>query len=115
MKNRLREKYKNGEVAIGTFFSMGIPAKFDALKFLNEERKVAAIGHEPADTDPAFVANSEGWLAERYWLGANKFQIELLANLDRCPETGALIFCTFPRVKGGSGFSARPIALVPKK
>ena len=36
-------------------------------------------------------------------------------NLDRCPETGALIFCTFPRVKGGSGFSARPIALVPKK
>ena len=87
----------------------------DALKFLNEERGVAAIGHEPADTDPAFVANSEGWLAERYWLGANKFQIELLANLDRCPETGALIFCTFPRVKGGSGFSARPIALVPKK
>ena len=82
---------------------------------MNEERKVAAIGHEPADTDPAFVANSEGWLAERYWLGANKFQIELLANLDRCPETGALIFCTFPRVKGGSGFSARPIALVPKK
>lgn len=87
----------------------------DALKFLREERGVAAIGHEPADTDPAFIANSEGWLAERYWLGQDRFQIELLANLDQCPETGALIFCAFPRIEGGSGFPARPIALVPEK
>lgn len=87
----------------------------EALKFLREERGVTAIGHEPADTDPAYIANSKGWLAEQYWLGTNHFQIELMANLDRCPEAGALIFCTFPKIKDGSGFTARPIALVPKK
>ena len=85
----------------------------DALVFLKEERGVAAIGHEPADTDPAPVANSVGWIAERYWLGQNCFQIELLANLDQCPEAGALILCMFPALKNGSGFTARCFAIVP--
>lgn len=85
----------------------------EALTFLREERKVAAIGHEPADTDPASVATTEGWLAERYWLGQNRFQIELMANLDQCPETGALVLCAFPAVKDGSGFAARCFAIVP--
>lgn len=87
----------------------------DALKFLREERGVAAIGHEPADTDPASVAVTEGWIAERYWLGQNRFQIELMANLDQCTEAGGLIFCTFPAIKGGSGSTARCFALIPEE
>ena len=86
----------------------------EALTFLREERDVTAIGHEPADTDPASVANTLGWVAEKYWLNGNRYQIELLVNLDRCPPTGALIFCTFPRIKAGSGFTARCFALVPE-
>ncbi len=86
----------------------------EALRFLREERGVLAIGHEPADTDPAAVANSVGWVAERYWLGQNRYQVELLANLDQCPEAGALIFCTFPKIEGGSGSTCRCFALVPK-
>lgn len=85
----------------------------EALRFLREERKAAAIGHEPADTDPASVANTVGWIAEKYWLGQNCFQIELMANLDQCTETGSLIVCSFPAVKGGSGFAARCFAIVP--
>lgn len=87
----------------------------EALKFLNEERGVVAIGHEPADTDPAEIASTIGWIAEKYWLSNELYQIELMANLDKCPESGALIFCTFPKIKGGSGSTARCIALVPKK
>ncbi len=87
----------------------------EALRFLREERGVLAIGHEPADTDPAAVANTEGWVAERYWLSQNRYQIELMANLDQCPESGGLIFCTFPKVQGGSGSTARCFALVPKE
>lgn len=87
----------------------------EALTFLREERGVTAIGHEPADTDPAAVANSEGWVAERYWLSQNRYQIELMANLDKCPESGALIFCTFPKIEGGSGSPCRCFALVPKE
>lgn len=86
----------------------------EALKFLREERGVLAVGHEPADTDPAVIANTEGWIAERYWLAQNRYQIELLVNLDQCPETGGLIFCAFPRLKGGSGSTARCVALVPR-
>lgn len=85
----------------------------EALRFLREERNVLAIGHEPADTDPAVVANSEGWIAERYWLGQNRYQVELMANLDRCPESGGLIFCTFPKIQGGSGSTCRCFALIP--
>lgn len=87
----------------------------EALKFLAHERKVAAIGHEPTDTDPPVVSSVSGWIAEEYWLDQDKYQIELLANLDQCPETGAMIFCTFPKIKDASGFPARCFALVPKE
>lgn len=86
----------------------------EALKFLLEERKITAIGHEPADTDPAAVANSIGWVAEGFWLGQNRYQVELLANLDQCPEKGALILVTFPKIKDGSGFTSRCFAICEK-
>lgn len=86
----------------------------EALKYLREERKVKAIGHEPADTDPAFVANKEGWVAERYWLSEDNYQVELLVNLEKCTATGSVIIVSFPKVVEGSGFTARCFAIVPK-
>lgn len=85
-----------------------------AIRFLVEERNIAAIGHEPSDTDPAVVGAAQGYPGELYILQQNRFQIELLANLDKCPATGAVIFCTFPNVKGASGFTARCFAVVEK-
>lgn len=86
----------------------------DALKFLIEERNVTAIGHEPSDTDPAAVASTVGWVGEDYYLHQDRYQIEMMTNLDQCPEVGGIIFCTFPKITGGSGFPARCFALVPK-
>lgn len=55
----------------------------------------------------------EGYSLERYVLGQNHYQIELLTNLDQVPEAGALIVVTFPKPKGGSGFPARVFAILP--
>ena len=40
--------------------------------------------------------------------------VELLANLDQVPETGALVTVSFPKPKGGSGFPARVFAICPR-
>ena len=85
----------------------------EALKFLFDERAVMAIGHEPIDADAA-VAQKEGFFScESYVLSTNRFQIELIANLDKVPEAGALVICTWPKPKSGSGFPARLFAILP--
>ena len=84
------------------------------LQYLYEQRKITASGHETTDTDPGLAVNKDDYSLERYVLGTNHFQIELLANLDKVPEAGALVLVTFPKPQHGSGFPARVVALVPK-
>ena len=50
---------------------------------------------------------------EYYVLSTNHYQIELLTNLDKVPEYGALAVVTFPKPKNGSGFPARVFAILP--
>lgn len=85
----------------------------EALKFLFKERGVNAIGHETSDTDAAVTQKEHGFSCESYVLKTNHFQIELMANLDKIPEAGALLVCTWPKPKAGSGFPARLFAIVP--
>lgn len=86
----------------------------DALKFLVEERNVAAIGHETSDTDAAVSSVANGYIGEYYILEQNRYQVELLRNLDKVPPMGSVIFCGFPRGVGLTGFTARCIAICPK-
>jgi kynurenine formamidase len=86
----------------------------EALQYLYEKRKITASGHETTDTDPGLAVTKDDYSLESYVLGTNHFQIELLANLDKLPEAGALVLVTFPKPKNGSGFPARVVALVPK-
>jgi len=85
----------------------------EALKYLYEERKITASGHETTDTDPGIATTKDDFSLEAYILGTNHYQIELLANLDQLPESGALVIVTFPKPKGGSGFPARVFAICP--
>ena len=85
----------------------------EALKYLYEERKVTASGHETTDTDPGIATSKNDYSLEAYLLGTNHYQIELLANLDQVPESGALVIVSFPKPKGGSGFPARVFAICP--
>src|SRR5438132_4489834 len=81
------------------------------LKYLFEERKITASGHETTDTDPGIAASKDDATLETYILSTNHYQIELLANLDQVPESSALAIVTFPKPKGGSGFPARVFAI----
>jgi kynurenine formamidase len=81
---------------------------FAVVKFLFEKRGVTAIGHEALDTDTTPKMLSETWLLKQ-----GHFQIEVMANLDKVPPTGALIVVTWPKVKDGLGFPARAFAILP--
>lgn len=88
----------------------------DAIRWLVEERNVGAIGHEPADTDPATVTTREGaypYPCERYILAQDRYQIEVMDHLDEVPATGALIVCAFPKLRDGVGYPARAFAICP--
>ena len=85
----------------------------EALTYLYEERKITASGHETTDTDPGRATSKGDYALENYLLCTNHYQIELLTNLDQCPESGAIVVVSFPKAKGGSGFPARVFAILP--
>lgn len=85
----------------------------EVLAYLCEQRGIRACGHETTDTDPGTATSRNDYSLERYVLGRNRYQIELLTNLEQVPEHGALVVAAFPKPKGGSGFPARVFAIVP--
>jgi kynurenine formamidase len=85
----------------------------EVLVYLYEDRKITASGHETTDTDPGSATSKDDYSLENYILGTDHYQIELLANLDQAPESGAIVVVSFPKPKGGSGFPARVFAIAP--
>lgn len=85
----------------------------EVLTYLYEDRNITASGHETTDTDPGIATSKGDYSLENYILSRDKFQIELLTNLDKVPECGALVVAAFPKPKRGSGFPARVFAILP--
>jgi kynurenine formamidase len=85
----------------------------EVLKYLYEERRIVASGHETTDTDPGLATSRDDYAMETYILQSNHYQIELLANLDQVPEAGAWVVVSFPKPEAGSGFPARVFAILP--
>lgn len=83
------------------------------LKFLYEQRKITASGHETTDTDPGIATSKDDYSLENFILSTGHYQIELLTNLDQVTEAGAIAVVTFPKPKAGSGFPARVFAILP--
>ena len=103
------DMYKDWDSNPERFKRAPFPAwSLTAIRFLYEERKVTAIGHEAMDTDTTDSMESETWI-----LNQNHFQIEVMANLDQVPATGAVIVVTWPKVENGFGFPARAFAILP--
>lgn len=82
--------------------------RLDALKFLHEQRHILFHGHEPLDTDTTPTLEGEAWLLKNGYM-----QAEGVANLDKVPETGALVTIGFPKFQGGTGGIARFVAICP--
>ncbi|MBV9124661.1 MAG: cyclase family protein, partial [Planctomycetes bacterium] len=85
----------------------------EVLRYLYEERKITASGHETTDTDPGLATSKDDYSLETYIARQNHYQIELLCNLDKVPEAGALVVVSFPKPRHGSGFPARVFAILP--
>jgi kynurenine formamidase len=83
------------------------------LRYLYLVRHAVATGHETTDTDPGVAASKGDYSLESWLLHQGHYQIEMLTNLDQVPESGSLAIVTFAKPKGGSGFPARVVAIVP--
>ena len=84
----------------------------DALKFLVEERKVAAVGHETLDTDAGVTAAENVFLyGELYILEQDIYQVEVMNNLDQVPATGAVIVVGPANIQGAPSITSRVFAL----
>jgi kynurenine formamidase len=79
-----------------------------ALQFLHLQRKILFHGHEPLDTDSTPTLEGEAWLLKNGYT-----QAEAVTNLDKVPETGALVTIGYPKFQGGLGGYARYIAICP--
>lgn len=80
----------------------------DAIKYIYEERKAAANGHETLDTDGSAECARLGDLGcERYVLEHGHIQVEVLNNLDQLPPAGAVCFVSWPNFKDANGLPCR--------
>lgn len=84
----------------------------EAADFLIREREIVGIGIDTLSLD---YGPSKDFIVHKVMLGAAKYQIENLANLERLPERGAIVIVMPLLVKDGTQAEGRVIALVPKR
>src|SRR5262245_33107177 len=72
-----------------------------------DQRDVVGIGSDTCSID-RLVAT--GFPVHRLWLGAGKWALENVANLEQVPAAGAYVVVGVPRIAGCTGFPARVIA-----
>jgi kynurenine formamidase len=82
----------------------------EAVEFLLEHRRVVAIAIDTASIDPG---PAKSFPVHRIWLGANKPAFENVANADKLPPKGAVLFCIPVKIGKGTGGPARVFALLP--
>lgn len=83
----------------------------EVVAWLLEQRGITAIGHETTDTDLGIEVCQGKLPTELFLLQQDRWQIELLTNLDKVPATGALIVATWPKPQAGTGFPARAFVI----
>jgi kynurenine formamidase len=50
---------------------------------------------------------------EAYILSRDRYEIEMLTNLDQVPEAGAMVIVSFPKAGDAPSFPARVLAICP--
>ena len=82
----------------------------EVIRYLLQQRNIWGVAVDTLSFDPGPDAT---YGAHRLLLGAGKWALEALANLDRVPPTGATAIIGAPKVRGATGGPARILALVP--
>jgi kynurenine formamidase len=87
----------------------------ECARWLAEETPIAGIGVETVGTDAGAAHGFEPpFPCHSFLLGAGKYGLTQLRNLDRLPPTGAVLIASPLPIVGGSGSPARVLALVEK-
>jgi len=93
--------------AKGTMHAPGFSE--DAAKFLTKERDIVGVGVDTLSLD---IAAASKFVAHLAFLGAGKYGVELIANLNAVPPSGATIVVGGPKHEGASGGPCRVYALL---
>ena len=100
------ERFLNKD-AKGTMHAPGFSE--EAAKFLVKERDIVGAGVDTLSLD---IAAASKFVAHLAFLGAGKYGVELIANLNAVPPSGATIVVGAPKHEGASGGPCRVYALV---
>jgi kynurenine formamidase len=93
--------------------SPGVAA--EAISFLVHTRGILGFGTETIGTDSGQAQQlSPPYPAHTILHGAGRVGLQCLANLDRLPATGAVLFAAPLKIRQGSGSPLRVIALLEK-
>src|SRR5260370_42435592 len=110
MLDRRREAFLNLQED-GTQ-SQGFHATCSA--FLAKEREILGVGVEPVGTDAGQAGGFDPpFPSHTFMLGAGKFGITSLMNLELLPATGAIVIAAPLKIVNGSGSPLRVIAITP--
>ncbi|MEW6259181.1 MAG: cyclase family protein [Thermodesulfobacteriota bacterium] len=99
---------KSGKEALAELRFPGFSA--EVAEFLIKERNVKGIG---LDTPSIDYGQSTDFLVHRTWFAADKLAIENIANLDKLPATGAMLYPMPMLIRDGTGAPARVFAILP--
>jgi kynurenine formamidase len=84
-------------------------------RWLASERAILGFGVETVGIDAGAAHSFDPpFPLHTFLLGAGKYGLTQLANLDRLPPTGALVIAAPLKIVRGSGSPARVLALVPR-
>lgn len=87
----------------------------ECAKWLAEESPIQGVGVETVGTDAGIAHSMDPQFpCHAFMLGAGKYGITQLKNVDRLPATGAMIVATPLPIVNGSGSPARVLALVER-
>lgn len=87
----------------------------ECARWVAQDSVLQGIGVETVGTDAGAAAGFEPMFpCHDYLMGADKYGLAQLQNLDQLPVTGAVIVASPLKILGGSGSPARVLALVER-
>lgn len=87
----------------------------DCARWVAEESDLIGVGTETVGTDAGAAHSFEPpFPCHALLLGANKYGLTQLQNLDKLPATGAMVMVSPLKIVGGSGSPTRALALVER-
>ena len=85
----------------------------EAAEFLTSERDILGVGVETVGTDAGLAATFDPPFPNHNIMhGAGRMGLTSLTNLDRLPESGAVVIALPLKIEGGSGSPMRAIAIM---